>query len=94
MGGRFSPSRPEADGGDRPGVVYRRRILVLDEPTSSLTDEEVQWLFEAIRRVKERGVCVLYVSHRLPEIFEICDEVTVLRDGRDRGGRPYCRFHP
>jgi ABC-type sugar transport system ATPase subunit len=57
------------------------KILVLDEPTSSLTDEEVQWLFEAIRRLKEGGVCVLYVSHRLPEIFEVCDEVTVLRDG-------------
>lgn len=57
------------------------KILVLDEPTSSLTDEEVRWLFAAIRRLKERGVCVLYVSHRLPEVFEICDELTVLRDG-------------
>ena len=57
------------------------RILVLDEPTSSLTDEEVQWLFAAIDRLKERGVCVVYVSHRLPEIFAVCDEMTILRDG-------------
>jgi ABC-type sugar transport system ATPase subunit len=57
------------------------RILVLDEPTSSLTDEETKGLFVAIRRLKERGVCIIYVSHRLPEVFEISDEMTVLRDG-------------
>ena len=70
------------------------RILVLDEPTSSLTDEEVQWLFAAIRRLKERGVCVLYVSHRLPEIFAICDEVTVLRDGATVAEGPISDFTP
>jgi ABC-type sugar transport system ATPase subunit len=57
------------------------KILVLDEPTSSLTDEETKGLFATIRRLKERGVCVIYVSHRLPEVFEIADEMTVLRDG-------------
>jgi len=57
------------------------RILVLDEPTSSLTDEETKGLFAAIRRLKKQGVCIIYVSHRLPEIFEISDEMTVLRDG-------------
>ena len=57
------------------------RILVLDEPTSSLTDEETKGLFAAIRRLKEQGVCIIYVSHRLPEVFEISDEMTVLRDG-------------
>ncbi|HUJ68487.1 MAG TPA: sugar ABC transporter ATP-binding protein [Syntrophorhabdales bacterium] len=57
------------------------RILVLDEPTSSLTDEETKGLFAAIRRLKKQGVCIIYVSHRLPEVFEISDEMTVLRDG-------------
>ncbi len=57
------------------------KVLVLDEPTSSLTDGEAKGLFAAIRRLKERGVCVIYVSHRLPELFEIADEITVLRDG-------------
>ena len=57
------------------------KILVLDEPTSSLTDEETKGLFAAIRRLKEQGVCIIYVSHRLPEVFEISDEMTVLRDG-------------
>jgi ABC-type sugar transport system ATPase subunit len=70
------------------------RILVLDEPTSSLTEEEVRWLFSAVRRLKERGVCVLYVSHRLPEIFEICDEVTVLRDGATVAEGPLSGFTP
>ncbi len=70
------------------------RILVLDEPTSSLTDEEVRWLFAAIRRLKAQGVCVLYVSHRLPEIFEICDEVTVLRDGITVAEGPISAFTP
>ena len=56
-------------------------ILVLDEPTSSLTEEDTKGLFAVIRRLKEQGVCVIYVSHRLPEVFEICDEMTVLRDG-------------
>ena len=70
------------------------RILVLDEPTSSLTDEEVQWLFAAIRRLKERGVCVLYVSHRLPEIFSVCDEMTVLRDGVTVAEGPISDFTP
>ncbi len=57
-------------------------LLVLDEPTASLPGADVQRLFEAIRRLKARGVAILYVSHHLDEVFEIADEVTVLRDGR------------
>ena len=59
------------------------RILILDEPTSSLTAGETQLLFENIRRLKERGTSVIYISHHLPEIFEVADRVTVLRDGRN-----------
>ncbi len=69
-------------------------ILVLDEPTSSLTDEETKGLFAAIRRLKEQGVCVIYVSHRLPEVFEICDELTVLRDGVTVAEGPKDSFTP
>ncbi|HET6341656.1 MAG TPA: sugar ABC transporter ATP-binding protein [Gemmatimonadota bacterium] len=58
------------------------RILVMDEPTSALTDRETGALFSTIRRLTERGVAVVYISHRLDEIFEIGDRVTVLRDGR------------
>ncbi|HET7457451.1 MAG TPA: sugar ABC transporter ATP-binding protein [Gemmatimonadaceae bacterium] len=57
------------------------RLLVMDEPTASLTEHEVQRLLELVRRLRAGGVAVLYVSHRLPEVFAIADRVTVLRDG-------------
>lgn len=57
-------------------------ILILDEPTSSLSDDQVRSLFAAVRRLKEHGVSTVFVSHRLPELFELSDEITVLRDGR------------
>ncbi len=58
------------------------RILIMDEPTSALTEHEILELFRTIRRLVERGVGIIYISHRLEEIFEIGDRVTVLRDGR------------
>lgn len=63
------------------------RIVVMDEPTSSLTQEEGKKLFEVINGLKKRGVSVIYVSHRMQEIFEIADRVTVLRDGELVGVR-------
>jgi ABC-type sugar transport system ATPase subunit len=63
------------------------RLLILDEPTAALTLTETQRLFEVLRRLKQRGVSIIYVSHRLAEIFEICDRVTVLKDGRVSGVR-------
>lgn len=58
------------------------RVLILDEPTSSLTDDEVQNLFRAVRRMTDQGVAIIFVSHRIPEVLEIADHITVLRDGR------------
>ncbi len=58
------------------------RVLVMDEPSATLTEPELQLLFAQIRRLKAAGVSVIYISHRLEEIFEIADRVTVLRDGR------------
>ena len=66
----------------------RASLLVLDEPTASLPGADVERLFDAIRRLKERGVAILYVSHHLDEVFAIADEVTVLRDGRRVGTYP------
>jgi ribose transport system ATP-binding protein len=63
-------------------LVLNSRIIIMDEPTSSLTEHEVKQLFTLIRRLRERGITILYVSHKIEEIFEICDSVTVLRDGR------------
>lgn len=58
------------------------RILAMDEPTASLTTSEIEKLFKVIRKLKSEGVGIIYISHRLEEIFEIGDRVTVLRDGR------------
>lgn len=62
-------------------LTRRARVLILDEPTSSLTDHETRLLFDLIRRLRTEGICVIYISHRLEEIFHIGDRVTVLRDG-------------
>lgn len=57
------------------------RLLILDEPTSSLTDAETENLFRIIGELKERGISILYISHRLKEVFRICERITILRDG-------------
>ncbi len=57
-------------------------VIIMDEPTTALTDVETQKLFEVIRRLKEKGIAVIYISHRMDEIFEICDSIVVLRDGK------------
>ena len=58
------------------------RVLIMDEPTAALAKTEAQQLFELMRRLKEQGIAIVYISHRMEEIFEISDRVTVLRDGR------------
>jgi ribose transport system ATP-binding protein len=57
-------------------------LLILDEPTAALDDEDVAGLFSLIRNLKERGVGIIYISHRLDEVFELCDKVSVLKDGK------------
>ena len=58
------------------------QLLIMDEPTASLGDGEISTLFEIMRGLKQRGVAIVYVSHRMDEIFKICDKISVLRDGR------------
>ena len=61
---------------------YDAKIVIMDEPTSSLTEKEVNHLFTIIRKLKERGCGIVYISHKMEEIFQLCDEITVLRDGQ------------
>jgi ABC-type sugar transport system ATPase subunit len=68
------------------------RVLILDEPTSSLTDEEVESLFTAVRALKESGVATVFVSHRLNEVLGLADRLTVLRDGTVVGTGPAAEF--
>jgi len=63
------------------------RILVMDEPSAALTTREVERLYAVIRELKTQGIGVIYISHRLDEIFEVCDRITVLRDGQNVGER-------
>ena len=68
-------------------LSHDARILIMDEPTAALTESDVTRLFDIVRRLKARGVGIVYISHRLDEIFEIADRVTVLRDGAYVGAR-------
>lgn len=61
---------------------YNAKIVIMDEPTSSLSEKEVEHLFRIIEKLKERGCGIIYISHKMDEIFKICDEITILRDGK------------
>jgi ribose transport system ATP-binding protein len=69
-------------------LCYDSKLLILDEPTATLTSKEVERLFEILKMLKSKGVTILYISHRLQEIYEIGDAVTVLRDGQVVETRP------
>jgi ribose transport system ATP-binding protein len=62
-------------------LVTNAKIILLDEPTASITGSETEKLFDVVRKLKDQGTAVLFVSHKLEEVYEICDTVTVLRDG-------------
>jgi len=62
-------------------ISYNSKILVMDEPTSSISEKEVKFLFETMRNLTAKGVGIIYISHRMSELAEICDRVTVMRDG-------------
>lgn len=63
-------------------ISYNAQVIVLDEPTSSLMSQEVEKLFGMMRMLKEQGISLIYISHKMDEVFEICDEISVLRDGK------------
>ena len=63
-------------------ISINAKVIIMDEPTAAITDREVELLFGHIRRLKEKGVAIIYISHRMDEIFTICDRVSVYRDGQ------------
>ena len=69
-------------------VSYEAKVIIMDEPTSSLTETEVEHLFGIINRLRAEGVAVIYISHKMEEILRISDEVTIMRDGRNVGTWP------
>jgi ABC-type sugar transport system ATPase subunit len=66
-------------------LSYESRLIIMDEPTATLTDKEVRKIFEIVKSLRQRGVSVIYISHRLEEAFELADRITVMRDGRTVG---------
>ncbi len=75
-------------------LAFNARILILDEPTAVLTDTEAQKLFSTLARLKESGVSIIYISHRMEEIFQIADTITTLRDGTITGSMPRAGASP
>jgi methyl-galactoside transport system ATP-binding protein len=69
-------------------VSYNSKVIVMDEPTSSLTEKEVEHLFRIINKLKSQGCGIIYISHKMEEILKICDDVTVMRDGKWIDTRP------
>ena len=69
-------------------VSFEARLVIMDEPTSSLDEREVAVLFDVMRQLKREGVAVIFITHRLDELYEVCDRVTVMRDGRTVLVRP------
>ena len=75
-------------------VSYDSRIVIMDEPTSSLTDAEVEHLFRIIAELKEKNVAIIYISHKMDEIFRISDDITVYRDGEYNADDPWTAAGP
>jgi len=75
-------------------VATNAQVIVMDEPTSSLSAHESEHLFKLLRQLKDRNITVIYVSHRMEEIFRLCDTVTVLRDGRHVATQPVASTSP
>src|SRR5205823_897838 len=102
IGGRIEPSRrvrslsrtEKSLAAIARALAAKCDVLVLDEPTASLPAGEVERLFEAVRSLKSRGVGMIYVSHRLDEVFRIADRVVVMRDGRLVGEKPVGKTDP
>lgn len=63
-------------------LLFKSRLIIMDEPTTALTNKEIQNLFKIMQKLKEEGVSFIYISHKMPELFDICNRYTVLRDGK------------
>ncbi|OOC60690.1 sugar ABC transporter ATP-binding protein [Paenibacillus ihbetae] len=69
-------------------LMTKAKVIIMDEPTAALTEREIEKLFEVIRSLKKEGVSIVYISHRMEEIFTICDRITVMRDGKSVDAKP------
>ena len=93
--GRSMTSTPPCSRWSRSPALsaFEARLVIMDEPTSSLDEREVEVLFDVIRQLKADGVSVIFVSHKLDELYAVCDRVTIMRDGRTVARSPHGRGH-
>ena len=70
-------------------VSFQSRVIIMDEPTSAITEHEIEVLFRLIKRLKERGTGIIYITHKLDELAEIADDITVFRDGKFIAAKPF-----
>ena len=75
-------------------ISYDSRLIIMDEPTSAITEREVEHLHRMIRSLRESGVAVIYITHKMDEVFRIADKVTVFRDGKHVATLPGVRARP
>ena len=75
-------------------LSFSSKLIIMDEPSSSLTSDELRQLFKIIHDLREKGVSIIYISHKLDEIFELCDIVTVMRDGHVIDTQPVGNLDP
>lgn len=68
-------------------IANDSKLIVMDEPTSAITERECEYLFQTIRQLKERGLTFIYITHKMEEVYKICDEITIMRDGQYVGSR-------
>lgn len=73
-------------------VAFKAQVIIMDEPTSSISDKEVKMLFDTIFRLKKQGISFLYISHKMSEIFQIADDITIIRDGKSIISGPVSDF--
>ena len=73
-------------------LMVDAKVLIMDEPTAALTQSETENLFKVVNSLREKGVSIVYISHRMEEIFELCDRITILRDGQYIGTRNICEI--
>ena len=63
-------------------IAFDAKVIIMDEPTSAITDREVEQLFQVIEKLKNQGKAIVYISHKMDEIFRIADVITIMRDGK------------
>ena len=92
--GQADVGRPAPGGGDRPHPPVGAKIVLMDEPTAAISVRQVAEVLDLIRRLRDQGIAVILISHRMPDVFAVCDRIAVLRRGRKVAEKPIADSSP